>query len=201
MIYAPVDGVILERIVDKGQTVQASTTTPQFFKIATDLTKLRLSAGVDEAEIGKVRAGQEVDFIVESYGQTPFLGTVSAVRLNATTNQNVVTYPVWIEVQNNDLRLRPSMTASAVIVVSKAHDVLRVPNSATRFRPTTEIYTALGLTPPAAGQGTRLANAGPGGGPGGGAAGTDGAARGGGAAVAPPAGGAQPNATAPAARS
>ena len=183
-IYAPVDGVILDRLVDIGQTVQASTTTPQFFKIATDLTKLKLSAGVDEAEIGKVRTGMEVDFTVESYGQTPFLGTVSAVRLNASTNQNVVTYPVWIDVQNNDLRLRPSMTASAVIVISKARDVLRVPNSATRFRPTTEIYTALGLTPPAAGQGTRLAQGGGAGGPGGG---------GGAAGGADAAGGAQPN--------
>lgn len=191
-IIAPVDGVILDRLVDKGQTVQASTTTPQFFKIATDLTKLKLTAGVDEAEIGKVRTGMEVDFTVESYPNVPFLGTVSAVRLNATTSQNVVTYPVWIDVQNNDLRLRPSMTASAVIVVSKVRDVLRVPNSATRFRPTTEIYTALGLTPPAAGQGTRLAQGRGPGGPGG-TDGNGGAAqpnRGGGATGAPPAGGA-----------
>ena len=156
-IYSPIDGVVVDRLVDKGMTVQASMTTPQFFKIATDLTKLKLSAGVDEAEIGKVRMGQEVDFTVDSYGGQQFLGTVSAVRLNATTNQNVVTYPVWIDVQNNDLKLRPSMTASATIIVSRVDDVIRVPNTATRFRPNAEIYTALGITPPAAGQGGRLA--------------------------------------------
>jgi HlyD family secretion protein len=168
-IYAPIDGVIVDRRVDIGQTVQASMTTPQFFTIATDLTKLKLTAGVDEAEIGKVQAGMEVLFTVDSYQGQTFVGTVNAVRLNATTQNNVVTYPVWIDVPNNDLKLRPSMTANIRVVIRKVDDTLRIPNGAFRFKPNNEIYLALGLTPPTAGRGTRLADAGAGG-PGGGRA-------------------------------
>jgi HlyD family secretion protein len=155
-IYAPIDGVIVERKVDKGQTVQSSMTTPSFFVLATDLTSLKLTAGVDESEIGKIRPDMPVMFTVDAYGQTPFYGTVNAVRLNATNNQNVVTYPVWIDVPNPDLRLRPSMTAQVKIIISTATDVVRVPNTAFRFRPNADIYTALGLTPPAPGAGRRM---------------------------------------------
>jgi HlyD family secretion protein len=152
-IRSPVDGVIVERRVDKGVTVQASMTTPQFFVIATDLTKLKLSAGVDESEIGYLRRGMNVNFSVDAYPQAVFNGTVDAVRLNASTVSNVVTYPVWIEVNNDDYRLKPSMTADVRIIVDQANNVLRIPNAATRFRPTTDTYTWLGMTPPAAGRG------------------------------------------------
>jgi HlyD family secretion protein len=150
-VYAPIDGVIVNRLVDKGQFVQSSMTSPQFFRIATDLRQLKLSAGVDEAEIGKIRRGQRVNFTVDTYPNSTFQGTVEQVRLNATTQQNVVTYPVWINVQNPDLRLRPYLTANVDIVVQTAPNVLRVPNQATRFRPTSDMYRALGLEPPAPG--------------------------------------------------
>jgi hypothetical protein len=102
----------------------------------------------------------EVRFTVDAYGRREFHGTVDAVRLNASTNNNVVTYPVWITVPNDDLTLRPSLTANLRIVISTANDVVRVPNQALRFRPNAEIYTALGLTPPAPGSGGRAAGAG-----------------------------------------
>ena len=161
-IKAPDDGVIVERKVDVGQTVQASMQTPSFFVLSTPLEKLKLTASVDEAEIGKIRPGQEVRFTVDAYGQQPFYGQVDAVRLNATNSNNVVTYPVWISVPNPDLKLRPYMTASLRIVLSTAANVIKVPNTALRFRPTNDIYTALGLTPPAPGGGR---NQGPGGSP------------------------------------
>jgi HlyD family secretion protein len=151
IIRAPIDGVVVNRLVDTGQTVQASMTTPQFFTIATDLTTLRLSAGVDEADIGFIRRGMTVNFDVDSYQGQSFVGTVDAVRLNAQTQNNVVTYPVWITVQNPELKLRPSMTANLRIIVDEATNVLRVPNQALRFRPTNDYYTWLGLTPPAPG--------------------------------------------------
>jgi HlyD family secretion protein len=152
-IRSPIDGVVVDRRVDRGQTVQASMTSPQFFILATDLHTLKLTAGVDEADIGKIRPGQDVIFTVDAYGTQEFYGKVDAVRLNATNQNNVVTYPVWINAPNPELKLRPSMTATARIVISRAENVLRVPNQATRFRPNNEIYTALGLEPPAPGQG------------------------------------------------
>ncbi|MEO7191027.1 MAG: efflux RND transporter periplasmic adaptor subunit [Vicinamibacterales bacterium] len=158
-IYAPIDGVVVDRRVDRGQTVQASMTTPQFFTIATDLRQLKLTAGVDEAEIGKIRKGMPVQFSVETYPNQMFSGEVEQVRLNATTQNNVVTYPVWINAPNPDLRLRPSLTATVRIIVQTEDNVIRVPNQALRFRPTSDMYTALGLTPPQLGQG-RGVNAG-----------------------------------------
>lgn len=150
-IYSPIDGVIVNRLVDVGQAVQSSMTTPQFFTIATDLRELRLTGGVDEADIGKIRTGQPVEFEVDSYPNQRFTGTVENVRLNATVQNNVVTYPVWINVKNPDLKLRPFMTANLDIIISRVEDVVRVPNTALRFRPTNDIYVALGLTPPAPG--------------------------------------------------
>lgn len=163
-IKAPIDGVIVSRAVDEGQTVQASMNTPQFFTIATDLRHLKLTAGVDEADVGKMQVGQDVIFTVDAYPDE-FHGTVDSVRLNAQTQNNVVTYPVWINAPNPELKLRPSMTASARIVISTVKNALRVPNQATRFRPNTDIYLALGLTPPQAGQG-RAGRGGRGGGQG-----------------------------------
>ena len=155
-ITAPADGVVVTRSVDVGQTVQASMTSPSFFIMNTPLDRLKLTANVDEAEIGKIRSGMEVEFTVDSYGQKKFYGTVDAVRLGATNQNNVVTYPVWITVPNPQLELRPFMTATLSIVISRANNVVRVPLSATRFRPTADMYKALGMTPPAPGSGGRL---------------------------------------------
>lgn len=159
-IKSPIDGVVVNRNVDIGQTVQSSVNVATFFTIATDLTTLKLSAGVDEADIGYIRPDMQVTFTVDAYGTQQFTGNVDAVRLNATTSNNVVTYPVWITVKNPQLQLRPSMTATIRIIVDRATNVLKVPNTALRFRPTTDIYTWLGMTPPAAGAGRgRGANA------------------------------------------
>ena len=151
-IKAPVDGVVVNRHVDVGQTVQSSVNVAQFFTIATDLRELKLSAGVDEAEIGKVQAGQRVLFTVDAWPGQEFEGIVDTVRLNASNQNNVVTYPVWIKVTNNQLRLKPSMTASIRIVIQSVPNVLRVSNGALRWKPNNEIYVALGLQPPAAGR-------------------------------------------------
>jgi HlyD family secretion protein len=152
-IYSPIDGVVVNRLVDEGQTVQSSMNVAQFFTIATDLRTLKLQAWVDEAEIGKIRPGQNVVFTVDTYAPERFSGTVDAVRLNAQNQSNVVTYPVWITVPNPELKLRPSMTATIDIVLSTANNVVRIPMSATRFRPTADTWTALGLQPPAGGTG------------------------------------------------
>jgi HlyD family secretion protein len=156
-IYAPIDGVIVNRRVDVGQFVQASMTAPNFFQIATDMRQMRLTASVDESEIGKIQRGMAVNFRVDAYPQQRFFGTVEQVRLNAQNTQNVVTYPVWISVPNPDFRLRPFMTASLEVTIHHEDNVLRVPNQATRFRPTNEMYTALGLTPPPTPQGRAAA--------------------------------------------
>ncbi len=147
-VKSPIDGVVVNRRVDIGQSVQSSMNITPFYDIATDLKNLRLTAGVDEAEIGKIRQGMAVTFQVDTYQGSTFRGTVETVRLNATTQNNVVTYPVWINVPNEDLRLRPSLTATLRIIINTATDVIRIPNQALRFRPSNDMYTALGLTPP-----------------------------------------------------
>ena len=156
-VQSPIDGVVVNRRVDIGQTVQSSMNITPFFDIATDLRQMKLTAAVDEAEIGKIQRGMDVEFTVDSFLPERFSGTVDAVRLNASTNSNVVTYPVWINVSNDQLKLKPSMTANVRIIVSTARNVVRLPNTALRFRPTSDMYTALGLTPPAAGQGRAAA--------------------------------------------
>lgn len=156
-IKSPIDGVVVERRVDRGQTVQASMTAPSFFILSTDLRTLRLSAGIDEADIGRIEVGQKVMFRVDAYGGQEFEGTVDTVRLNASNQNNVVTYPVWIRVPNPELKLRPAMTAQLRVIIQTAPNVVRVPNAALRFRPNNDIYTALGLEPPAAGRGRSLA--------------------------------------------
>lgn len=147
-VKSPIDGVVVNRLVDVGQTIQSSMNITPFFEIATDLNTLRLTAGVDEADIGKIRPGMKVEFEVDTYPNTTFHGTVENVNLNATVQSNVVTYPVWIIVPNPDYRLRPSLTANLRIIVNTAEDVLRIPNAALRFRPSAEMFTALGLEPP-----------------------------------------------------
>ena len=149
-IYSPIDGVVVNRSVDKGQTVQASLRTPNFFLLAAPFETLRLTAGVDEADISRVRRGMPVKFKVGTFGQELFDGVVDTVRLNASRTNEVVTYPVWIRVENEDLKLRPGMTATVFIEVSNAIETAtRIPNEALKFRPTRAVYAALGVTAPA----------------------------------------------------
>ena len=134
-IVAPIDGVVVDRQYDVGQPVAASFQAPTIFTIAQDLTKMQVSADVSESDIGMCKEGQSVRFTVDAYPDQVFHGVISQIRLNATVNQNVVTYPVIIGVSNPDLALRPNMTANVSIDVATVKDVLRVPNSALRFRP------------------------------------------------------------------
>src|SRR6266545_3142254 len=136
-IISPVDGQVVARQYDVGQTVAASFSAPTLFTIAQDLTKMQVQADVDQSDIGRIQVGEPVRFTVDAYPDQQFRGQISQVRLNATENQNVITYPVIIEVPNPDLKLRPSMTADVTIEVARARDVLRVPNAALRFRPET----------------------------------------------------------------
>jgi len=134
-IYSPIDGVVVARQYDIGQTVAASFQAPTLFTIAEDLTKMQVQADVDQSDIGRVALGQTARFTVDAYADETFSGTISQIRLNATQNQNVVTYPVIIGVPNLDQRLKPLMTADITIEVARIADVLRVPNAALRFRP------------------------------------------------------------------
>ena len=134
-IVAPIDGVVVARQYDVGQTVAASFQAPTLFTIAQDLTKMQVSADVSESDIGQIKVGQPVRFNVDAYPEREFRGQVAQIRLNATVNQNVVTYPAIVEVANPDLMLRPTMTANVLIDVATVRDVLRVPNAALRWRP------------------------------------------------------------------
>jgi HlyD family secretion protein len=134
-IVAPIDGVVVSRQYDVGQTVAASFQAPTLFTIAQDLTKMQVSADVSESDIGQIKIGQPVRFTVDAYPDREFRGKVAQIRLNATVNQNVVTYPVIVEVVNEDLMLKPTMTANVAVDVATVRDVLRVPNAALRFRP------------------------------------------------------------------
>ena len=150
VIRSPIDGVVINRLVDVGQAVQSSVNVAQFFTLATDLRQLRLEAVVDEADVGRIRPGMPVEFTVDSYARETFRGTVDTVTLDARAQNNVVGFPVWIAVANPELKLRPSMTVIARIQVSAARDVTRLPSAATRFRPTAAMFTALGLPAPGA---------------------------------------------------
>jgi HlyD family secretion protein len=134
-IYAPVDGIVVSRNVDVGQTVAASFNTPQLYLIANDLAKMQIDALVSEADIGGVVVGQDVNFTVDAYPYRTFRGKVGQVRVGAITNQSVITYDCVIQVNNADLKLLPSMTANVSIIIAEQNDVLRVPNAALRFRP------------------------------------------------------------------
>jgi HlyD family secretion protein len=134
-IYAPIDGVVISRDVDVGQTVQASFSAPKLFSIAQDLRQMEISASVSEADIGGVAPGQPVEFIVDAYPDRKFNGTVRQVRANSIITQNVVTYPTIITVENDELKLLPGMTANVVITTARRPNVLQVPNAALRFRP------------------------------------------------------------------
>jgi len=162
-ITAPVDGVVVSRVVDVGQTVAASFSTPSLFSIANDLSRMKVTAAIDEADIGSIRTGQEVTFTVDSYPGMAFRGSVSEVQLNPTVSSNVVTYSVVMEVANvprpaaagqtskasataryapagspvyrGEMALFPGMTANVAILTADRRNVLRVPNAALRFNP------------------------------------------------------------------
>lgn len=134
-IYAPVDGVVISRNVDPGQTVAASFSTPTVAVIANDLTKMQIDALVSEADIGGVAVDQNVNFTVDAYPYRTFHGKVSQIRYGAITNQNVINYDCIIGVNNSDLKLLPGMTANVSIIVAARDSVLKIPNAALRFRP------------------------------------------------------------------
>jgi len=137
-IYAPIDGIILSREVEEGQTVQASMTTPTLFTIAKDITKMQVEADVDEADIGGVEVGQRVSFTVDAYPQEDFSGRVRQVRLSATTESNVVTYTVIIDADNPEQKLKPGLTATITIFTQELKDTNTIPASAIAFSPDTE---------------------------------------------------------------
>ena len=134
-ILSPIDGVVVDRQYDIGQTVAASFQAPVLFTIAQDLTKMQVLTNIDEADIGRVKEGQEATFTVDAFAERTFTGRVSQIRLSPQTVQNVVTYPVLLDVSNPELRLRPGMTANVLVPVDRRDDVLRVPNAALRFKP------------------------------------------------------------------
>lgn len=165
-IYSPVDGVVISRNVDVGQTVAASLNAPTLFVIANDLSQMQISAMVSEADIGGVEENQSVRFTVDAYPLRTFTGKVKQIRNAPTTNQNVVTYDCVVAVDNSDLKLKPGMTANVSIILAESSDVLKIPNSALRFRPpgSNDTRRASAGGPP--GEGAERMG-GPGGGPGG----------------------------------
>lgn len=136
-IYSPIDGTVISRNINVGQTVQASFSAPTLFQVANDLTRMQIGALVSEADIGGVEEKQTVNFTVEAFPSRTFRGVVSQVRNQPTTNQNVVTYATMIDVHNEDSKLKPGMTANVSIITSKKEKVIRVSNAALRFRPPT----------------------------------------------------------------
>ena len=134
-IISPVDGIVVSRAVDVGQTVAASFQTPELFIVAQDLTKMQIEVSVSEADIGKIKAGQEVDYTLDGYPDEVFKGIVSQVRISPTTVSNVVTYTVIVTVDNSDGKLIPGMTANVSIITSKKEGALAVPIKALKFSP------------------------------------------------------------------
>lgn len=145
-ITSPIDGVVISRAVEEGQTVAAGFETPTLFTIANDLTQMQVVADVDEADIGQVADGQRVQFSVDAYPDDTFEGTVLQVRLEATTESNVVTYEVVIDAPNPDLKLKPGLTANVTIFTLEKDDATAVPTKALRFVPNAELLGELGLT-------------------------------------------------------
>lgn len=135
-IISPIDGVVIERNVDEGQTVAASLSAPQLFLIANDLKRLEIQASVDEGDIGQIQPGQKARFTVQAFENQMFDGVVRQVRLQSTVTNNVVTYTAVIDVDNSDGRLLPGMTATVDFLIERVEDVFMIPNAALRFRPT-----------------------------------------------------------------
>ncbi len=150
VIRSPVDGVVLTRTIEPGQTVAASLQAPELFTIAEDLGKMKIELAVDESDIGQVKTGQAVSFTADAFPDRQFKGVVEQVRLSATTTSNVVTYPVVVTVDNSDGTLLPGLTVNAEIEVSKRENVLKVANAALRYKPTED---------PAAGSGAQAMSA------------------------------------------
>ena len=144
VIRAPIDGIVTSRLVDVGQTVAASFQAPELFVIAADLTRMRVIANIDESDVGRIRPNQRVTFTVDAFPAEDFEGTVSQVRLEPIVTQNVVTYATVIDAPNPELKLKPGMTATVTVEVARRDNVTRIPNAALRFRPTPEVFTALG---------------------------------------------------------
>ena len=159
IIGAPIDGIVTQRSVDVGQTVAASMQAPTLFIIAADLTKMQVNANIDEADVGRIRPGQHVTFRVDAYPTEDFHGTVAQIRLQPVVVQNVTTYGTVIDVPNAQLKLKPGMTANVKVEINKKTDVLRVPNAAMRFRPTSDMFAAFNQAVPPevqfAGRGSR----------------------------------------------
>jgi len=135
IIMAPIDGVVIARNVDVGQTVAASLQAPTLFLIANDLTKMQVLANIDEADVGQLGPQSQVTFTVDAYPRDVFRGRISQIRLNPETVQNVVTYTAVIDVDNTELKLKPGMTANVTVTVAERRNVLKVPNAALRFQP------------------------------------------------------------------
>jgi HlyD family secretion protein len=148
VITAPIDGVVISRNVDVGQTVAASMQAPTLFEIANDLTQMQVNANIDEADIGQIQPGQPVRFQVDAYPGQTFTGVVAQVRLNPVIEQNVVSYVTVISVPNPEMRLRPGMTANVTVEVAREDNTLLVPSSAVRFSPTPELFAQLGQPVP-----------------------------------------------------
>jgi len=132
-IFSPVDGIVISRDVDVGQTIAASMSAPTLFNIATDLSQMQVKASVDEADIGSISEDAKVTFTVDAYPNSVFEGKIAEIRLNPQTVQNVVTYSVILSIRNKELRLKPGMTASIKIMVAEREKALKVPNAALRY--------------------------------------------------------------------
>ncbi len=137
-IIAPVDGTVISREIDLGQPVAASFQAPELFTIAQDLTKMQIEVNVSEADIGRVKEGQDVTYTLDGYADSIFEGKVTQVRLASTNTSNVVTYSVIVDVDNNDLKLKPGMTANVSIITNKSENVLCAPTTALKFTPQTD---------------------------------------------------------------
>lgn len=142
-IYSPVDGVVLSRAVEKGQTVQSSMTAPTLFTIAEDLAVMQINTAVSEADVGLLKDGIDAQFTVDAFPGKTFKGTVRQVRNAPTTTSGVVTYDAVIDVDNSDLQLRPGMTANVTFVLAQVANAIKIPNSALRFKPTRDQMVAL----------------------------------------------------------
>lgn len=149
VISAPIDGIVISRNVDVGQTVAATMQAPTLFVIARDLTRMQVRASINEADVGAIRTGQPVTFRVDAYPDETFAGAVTQLRLQPIVEQNVVSYTTVIDVLNPEMKLKPGMTANVTVEIGRNDDVLRVPNAALRFRPTAELFAALGQSFPA----------------------------------------------------
>lgn len=145
-ITSPIDGVVISRAVEEGQTVAAGFSTPTLFTIANDLTQMQVIANVDEADIGQVKEGQRVEFAVDAYPDDVFAGSVRQVRLEAKTTSNVVTYEVVIDAPNPELKLKPGLTANVTVFTLEEDNVLAVPSKALKFHPDPKLLETLGFS-------------------------------------------------------